>query len=806
MALYPFQERVKSLLLAGESVILQAPTGSGKTRATLSPFIEAYFDLPEYSFPRQCIYSVPMRVLANQFFADYSELTERYHRRTGREMKATIQTGEQSQDPQLLGDLIFATIDQSLSSALAVPYSLSPGRANLNAGAFFSSYLVFDEFHLFPVEENRAEGALTTTLQLLTKLKGIVPFVLMTATFSSTMLTELAARLDAEVVTVPPDEYRMIASRGGKQPRCRRYQTHSEAITAQSVWSAHNKRSIAVCNQVARSQALYEELCALAKGTDTEIILLHSRFIPEDRKAKEDKISIEFGKEQEHWQSDSIILVATQVVEVGLDITCEHLHTEIAPANAVLQRAGRCARYPGEYGVVHIYPSPIRETWTGEMKPDYLPYPKPLCESTWQSFENRTGEIIDFQEEQKIIDEVHQENDRQLLASMDSQSSLLWDEIYGAMEEGGREYRASLIRRIDNITVMAASRPELIGNPFQAEGFGLWRGTVKGFLRKLEELSDEWLSDEFEDRWLMAYPIISEKDPDDPTRSVQIRWEEVVDTSQLDGSSMVVINSAFCAYDAEVGFRITSPDDGGWTSKPGETKMRNSQGGFSYELESYTDHIDNMLRIYHRDFRGRVAYVDDKLMEHWGTPPQGLDTAIKTAITLHDLGKLDKRWQQWVRLYQQNIGEAIDDPHYMAVHTNWQPAFSSHKTARKLADRQVKRPHHAGEGAIASARIISQLMGGNEDLIRPVLTAIARHHSPSTRDFTPYTLHPDAIAAVRQALALAELETTPLQLFMTDPAVRLEEYMIRPGDFQQLALYLLIVRYLRLVDGMSQER
>lgn len=806
MALYPFQERVKSHLLSGKSVILQAPTGSGKTRATLSPFIEAYFDLPAHAFPRQCIYSVPMRVLANQFFTEYSELTERYYRRTKREMKATIQTGEQSRDSQFLGDLVFATIDQSLSSALAVPYSLSPGRANLNAGAFFSSYLVFDEFHLFPVEENRAEGALTTTLQLLTKLKGIVPFVLMTATFSSTMLDELAERLDAEVVTVSPDEYRMIASGGDKEPRRRRYHTHSESITAQAVWSAHKNRSIAVCNQVARAQALYEELRELTEETGTEVILLHSRFTAEDRKAKEDKISTEFGKESKHWQSDSLILVATQVVEVGLDITCEHLHTEIAPANAVLQRAGRCARYPGEYGVVHVYPAPMRETRAGEMKPDYLPYPRQLCESAWQSFENRTGEIIDFQEEQQIIDEVHQESDRQLLASMDSQSSLLWNDIYAAMENGSREYRASLIRRIDNITVLAASKPELIGNPFHAEGFGLWRGTVKGFLRKLEELSGEWLPDEFEDPWLMAYPIISEKDPDDPAQSIQIRWEEVVDVSQLDGSSMVVINSAFCAYDAEVGFRIASPNEGGWASKPGEAKMPNSQGGFSYELESYTDHIDNMLRIYHRDFRGCVAYVDDKLAERWGMPPQGLDTAIKTAITLHDLGKLDERWQQWVRLYQQNIGEAIEDPHYMAVHTHWRPTFPNHRAAQKLADRQVKRPHHAGEGAIASARIISQLMGGNEDLIRAVLTAIARHHSPSTRDFSPYELHPDAVAAVQNALALANLEPAQVQLFMTKPAANLDEYMIRSQDFQQLALYLLIVRYLRLVDGMSQEK
>ncbi|MCB0064117.1 MAG: DEAD/DEAH box helicase, partial [Caldilineaceae bacterium] len=44
VALYPYQERVKELISQGRSVILQAPTGAGKTRAALAPYIEAFFD------------------------------------------------------------------------------------------------------------------------------------------------------------------------------------------------------------------------------------------------------------------------------------------------------------------------------------------------------------------------------------------------------------------------------------------------------------------------------------------------------------------------------------------------------------------------------------------------------------------------------------------------------------------------------------------------------------------------------------------------------------------------------------------
>ena len=816
ISLYPYQQRVKSFVQQGKSVVLQAPTGAGKTRAALAPYIESYFSDDPDQLPRKCIYSVPMRVLANQFNEEYSRLAQSYDRRFRPEqgLCVKIQTGEHPDDPQLLGNLIFATVDQSLSSALAVPYSLSSRMANLNTGAFFSSYLIFDEFHLFPTGDGgNASGALVTTLQLLAELRGLIPFVLMTATFSNKMLDELAQRLGAEVVTVDKEEYLQIASGEGRQARRRYYHITEENVSATAVLNAHEAgdvtRSIVVCNQVGRAQKLYEELRDHAKRKGPEIRLLHSRFTPEHRKQKEEEIRREFGKEAQDRTIDSLILVATQVVEVGLDITCDRLHTEIAPANAIFQRAGRCARYPGEVGHVHIYQVPTRDS-RGEEKLDYLPYPSALCTATWQSLSGRTGQGLDFEEEQIVIDEVHTDADRDLLTAMDLQQSLVWRDIYNAMETHDSSHRRALIRSIDSITVVAANCPEEIGNPFTAQGFSLFRGSVYGIWRDLQEMADECDLDEFEDRpWTMQFPSSSQTDIEDATKEERYVWHPILVPSMISSTKVVAINSAFCAYDEELGFRIQAPgEQAPWVSNQGKDFRGNSFGKYSYRLESYSDHIGRMVDVYESRFKDDYTYVQRKLTALWNLPVNGLDQAIRLAIACHDLGKLDRRWQCWVRLYQEKIGAPISDGSYMGVHTDYDPGNRTHQEAQRDTDRQERRPNHAGESAVAAAQIVANQIGRQQkSLAQAVLTAIARHHSTGTERYGEYELHPESGKALARALRAAQLPAPePPPLKRSGLGSRLDRSLITPGHFRSLLLYLYVVRILRLCDGRSQAR
>ncbi len=75
-----------------------------------------------------------MRVLANSLYDTVSQ--NKFINQLG--VKVTLQTGEQQKDPFLLdGDIIFTTIDQSLSAILSIPLGLSKRQANINAGTFY---------------------------------------------------------------------------------------------------------------------------------------------------------------------------------------------------------------------------------------------------------------------------------------------------------------------------------------------------------------------------------------------------------------------------------------------------------------------------------------------------------------------------------------------------------------------------------------------------------------------------------------------------------------------------------------------
>ena len=98
-----------------------------------------------------------------------------------------------------------------------------------------------------------------------------------------------------------------------------------------------NDSNLLICNTVATAQEVYKHLKAHPSIDSSSVMLFHSRFKMEDRKKKEQQIA-NIGSSQLQF------IVATQVVEVSLDIDLAFGIFEAAPLDAIIQRLGRVNR------------------------------------------------------------------------------------------------------------------------------------------------------------------------------------------------------------------------------------------------------------------------------------------------------------------------------------------------------------------------------------------------------------------------------------------------------------------------------
>lgn len=96
-------------------------------------------------------------------------------------------------------------------------------------------------------------------------------------------------------------------------------------------------------NTVADAIDSFLELSALLGSANT--ILFHSRFTLGDRIRIEKEIIQRFGKSSTHELRSGQVLVATQVVEQSLDLDFDHMITDLAPVDLLIQRAGRLRRH-----------------------------------------------------------------------------------------------------------------------------------------------------------------------------------------------------------------------------------------------------------------------------------------------------------------------------------------------------------------------------------------------------------------------------------------------------------------------------
>lgn len=338
----------KSLAAEGPPDVLSIPTGAGKTLAAVLPWLYRRRFHPDVDVraatPRRLVFALPMRVLVEQTYAVVTEWMERLeisddvqvHRVMGGEGR--IAGGWRDgcdRDAVLIG-----TIDMLLSRALNRGYGDSRWMWPIDFGLLSSdTHWVFDEVQLMgpALPTSRQLAAFRRSLGTV----GPASSMWMSATVDQSALSTVDNPVIGNVRHIEDvDRQGPLARRLGAPKVVRRVETdrkRHERDVADLAIAEHRPGTltIVIANTVQRATEIHRRI---QKGAgDTDLVLVHSRFRPPDRSAIVERLTSavpEAGR----------IVVSTQVIEAGVDLSASVLITELAPWPSIVQRAGRCNR------------------------------------------------------------------------------------------------------------------------------------------------------------------------------------------------------------------------------------------------------------------------------------------------------------------------------------------------------------------------------------------------------------------------------------------------------------------------------
>lgn len=778
----PFQFRVQSVLSNGRNVVLQAPTGAGKTwAAVVPPLFARSINQP---IADRVLYALPLRSLATSLYESTRRAVESCASLSSRRPAVSIQTGESPNDPKFEADIVFTTIDQLLSSYLQHPVGLPDRCGNINAGAIPGALVVFDEFHL--LDTARSMGTAIEMLQTFWRDQQLTQFVVMTATLSQRSLEWLSRELRAEIVSVPSDELAQLYNERGRE---RTYEFVPEPLTTDGVIRFHGgARSIVIVNSVTRAQMLYRELSGASArerlGSGVEVRLLHSRFFTEDRRRIEADLADWFGPKAHRT---NIVLVSTQTIEAGMDFSCENLHTELAPLNSLVQRAGRCARRRSELGRVRVYE--LLNNDRGE--PQYGPYSddRAIVEATREALTTVVGspKRFSFLDELDLIDRVHTGPESEQLksyANIYSRRKL----VRQAMVEASNARLRELIRDINNVNVVLTDRPEQLrfDGPEWPELLSIPSLSLVSLVRETNK---------------GGWAIKAARDADIEGNTLRFDWVPCHEKKEVGEAWLLALHPSVACYTTDLGLELGTEGQPLVRMRPRKAIHR-----YSYKMELYSEHVENVIASGMK-LEPSCEIATRRFAVIYGVEPGRVTEWLRWIWTFHDVGKLSVEWQMAIWDWQNKKTPCAEKSRLPLAHSDYNPA-----TDFELQKKAPQRPSHAAEGAYAVANLLLQRIGCEQqdicEVARAAITAIATHHGPRTALRRQFRLIANANAAVAETLAEHSAEVglaTPTTPNDIDSFVEEQFSPASPRSLKHLPIYLYFCRRLRLADQGSFE-
>lgn len=348
---YPWQARVAE---EGMPELIAVETGAGKTAGVVLPWLyrRRFHPDPQVrrATPHWLVFCLPLRTLVEQTEQSVRDWVANLGLANDVLVHVAMGGREDGRDRWRLHPereaVVLGTVDMLVSRALNRGYGASRFSWPIDFGLVNNgTQWVFDEIQLL--------GPALQTGRQLQGLRDQLGTALPTAT------TWMSATVDRDAMrTVDNPEIATVVSltdEDRSDPRLAVRLTAGRLVKEVTVDPANPKRAaglasvlaerhrpgtltLAVVNTVRTARELAAQLQRHV-GQAVPTTLLHSRFRPPDRRSRLAEVL-----EQLDPSGPGRIVVATQVVEAGVDLSAATLLTEAAPWPSIVQRAGRCNR------------------------------------------------------------------------------------------------------------------------------------------------------------------------------------------------------------------------------------------------------------------------------------------------------------------------------------------------------------------------------------------------------------------------------------------------------------------------------
>ncbi len=366
----PMQQKVIRLaehLTAPSLVILEAPTGSGKTEAAL--YLADHLIAKEGM--RGFYVAMPTMATSNQMYGRVWEMLRRRYGESIRPLllhsqaqwmkddtlpKLNLSEEEESamrwflrRRRGLLAPFAVGTVDQALLTVLKTKHFF------VRHFGLSGKVLIFDEVHAYDTYMN------TLFKRLLSWLRELgATVIILSATLPQTTRNQLLktyAAPEAKIAALPSPALSWVKAGSAEVhlqplplPEREGREVALEAIAPDTLVSRLENElreggcAAVLCNTVKQAQQTYEQLRQAAIVPEETLYLFHARFPFWRRQEIEREVLDRFGKEQAKRPHKAIV-VATQVIEQSLDLDFDLMVSEVAPVDLLIQRVGRLHRH-----------------------------------------------------------------------------------------------------------------------------------------------------------------------------------------------------------------------------------------------------------------------------------------------------------------------------------------------------------------------------------------------------------------------------------------------------------------------------